>query len=564
MNAKQSKTPSEAWLNEPFYPHLMLKALTQVNCEQSLLEFVRTFWSIVEPGRVLVESQMLEVLCTHLEAVTLFTETEGEEGARNMLINVPPGCMKSLLVNVFWPAWEWGPRDMPHLRYINASYSEALTLRDNLRFLNIIRSPQYQEYWGDRVVITKDSETKVSNGAMGWKIATSVGGLGTGERGDRFLVDDPHNIKDGESDAKRKTTLLWWREVVPTRLNDAEKSSKVVIMQRVHEEDVSGDILSRDLDYVHLCLPMEFDTRFPRCETEWGGDWREEEGELLCPERFSEVALIDLKKTMGPYAVAAQFQQAPSPRGGGILKDEWWQLWDEMYAQRMQLFDPKVDTKLPWPNMEFVVASLDTAFKEKQESDYHALVVLGVWRDENDLPKIMVMVCWKKHLTLHGSMPTRLPDEGDKEYLMRTRKNWGLVEWVVHTCRRMKVDKLLIEDSAKGKDVEDELRRMFATDNIPVEAIVATKDKIARAHAVVSLFSGGMVFAPDMDWAASLIKQCSNFPKISHDDDVDALVQGLKWLRECGWALRREERDKDLAEQMTLANNKVLPPLYDV
>lgn len=564
MSEKQSKTPSEAWLNEPFYPALMLKALSQVNCEQSLLEFVRTFWHIVEPGRTLVEGRALEELCAHLEQVTLFKESDGQDGCRNILINVPPGCMKSLLVNVFWPAWEWGPRDLAHLRYINASYSEALTLRDNLRFLNIIRSAQYQEYWGDRVVITKDSETKVANAAMGWKIATSVGGLGTGERGDRFCVDDPHNIKDGESDAKRKTTLLWWREVVPTRLNDAEKSSKIVIMQRVHEEDVSGDILSRDLDYVHLCLPMEFDSRFPRCETPFGGDWRDEEGELLWPERFSAVALEDLKKTMGPYAVAAQFQQAPSPRGGGILKDEWWQLWDEVYAQRINLFDPKVDTKLPWPDMEFVIASLDTAFKAKQESDYHALVVLGVWRDENDLPKIMVMVCWKKHLTLHGSMPAKLPDEGDKEYLARTRKQWGLVEWVVHTCRRMKVDKLLIEDSAKGKDVEDELRRMFATDNIPVEAIVATKDKIARAHAVVPLFSGGMVFAPDMEWAAALIKQCSNFPKISHDDDVDALVQGLKWLRDCGWALRREERDKDLAEQMTLANNKTLPALYDI
>jgi predicted phage terminase large subunit-like protein len=575
MNEKQSKTPYEAWLNEPCYPAIMLKAIEQVNCEESLLEFVRRFWHIVEPGRELVESRMLEELCAHLEAVTLFTETDGEDGARNMLINVPPGCMKSLLVNVFWPAWEWGPRNLPHLRYINASYSEALTLRDNLRFLNIIRSPEYQAFWGDRVVITKDSETKVSNAATGWKIATSVGGLGTGERGDRFCIDDPHNIKDGESDAKRKSTLLWWREVVPTRLNDAEKSCKVIIMQRVHEEDVSGDILTRRLDYVHLCLAMEFDSRYPRCETPFGGDWREDDGELLCPERFSQRALNGyndsdgvhvpgLKEELGPYACAAQLQQTPTPRGGGILKDEWWQLWDEEYAQRMQLYDPKVDKRLPWPVMEYVAASLDTAFKSKQENDYHALVILGMWRDENDLPRVMVMMCWKKHLTLHGDMPPKKEGETDLEYLQRNRKHWGLVEWVVHSCRRLKVDKLLIEDSAKGKDVEEELLRLFSSDNIGVELIPATKDKIARAHATVPIFSGGSVFAPDTEWAAALIKQCSNFPKISHDDDVDALTQGLLWLRRTGWALRREERDKDLAEQQSLDHAKPVEPLYDV
>lgn len=506
----------------------------------------------------------------HLQAVTLFAETRGEEGIRNLLMNVPPGCMKSLLTDVFWPAWEWGPRNMPHLRYVCSSYSEDLTLRDNLRFAAIIKSEKYQRWWGDRVRVTKDTESKIANTAMGWKIATSVGGLGTGERGDRFLVDDPHNVKDGESEAKRASTLLWWREVVPTRLNDADLSSTVVIMQRVHEEDVSGDIMTRQLPYVHLMLPMEYDLD-RHCDTDYGGDWRTMPGELLWPERFSEAAVKALKHTMGRFATASQLQQSPSPRGGGIVKTEDWQLWDGDYAQRIGLYDPKVDIKLPWPQMEFVVASLDTAYGVKQENDYNALTILGIWRDENDLPRIMLMDSWKKRLTLHGTMPpppARLENEGEFEYQQRYlrlhRKHWGLVEHVVYSCRRLKIDRLLIEDKTKGKDVSDELVRLFSGEKWATELVLPVLDKVARLYSVQHLFSQGIIFAPDMDWAESIIRNTSNFPKVTHDDDVDSLSQGLRWLRDSGWALRRDERDRDLEREAMLDNTRPAPALYDV
>ena len=540
-----------------------LEALKAIRCQNSLIAFVREFWDVVEPGRRMREGMVLEEMCAHLEAVTLFTESDGTEGIQNLLMNVPPGSMKSLLTDVFWPAWEWGPRNLPYLRYVCASYSEDLTLRDNVRFTLLIKSARYQKWWGDRVRITKDTEGKVGNTAMGWKLATSVGGVGTGERGDRFIVDDPHNVKDGESEAKRTTTLHWWTEVVPTRLNDPDKSSKVVIMQRVHEEDVSGNILARQLDYVHLMLPMEYDPD-RRCETVVGGDWRTEPGELLWPERFSEAAVANLKHEMGPYAYAAQMMQSPTPRGGGIVKAEWWQLYDEAYAQRLGLYDPKVDARLPWPQMEFVLASLDTAFKKKQENDYHALTILGVWRDEYDLPKIMLMDCWKKRLTLHGEMPDKFDDESELEYLRRTRQHWGLVEHVVYSCRRLKVDRLLIEDSAKGASVDEELQRLFAGEKFSTELVTAVQDKVARLHSVQHLWTQNIIFAPDKDWAESLINNTSNFPKVAHDDDVDSLTQGLRWLRDSGWALRRDERDRDLERQAQLDNQPSKKPLYDI
>src|SRR5262249_34997198 len=154
-----------------------------------------------------------------------------------LLINIPPGAMKSLTTNVFWPAWEWGPRDLAHMRYIGASYSHDLTIRDNLRCRRLIESYVYQRLWGGRFRLNDDQNAKVrfANDRTGFKLATSVGGLGTGERGDRFIIDDPHNLVDGESEAKRDSTLAWFSEVVPTRLNDPESSAIVIIMQRVHE-----------------------------------------------------------------------------------------------------------------------------------------------------------------------------------------------------------------------------------------------------------------------------------------------------------------------------------------
>ena len=164
-----------------------------------LIEFVRYFWHILEPKTRLVEGAALEAICRHLEAVTF-----GE--INRLLMNVPPGFMKSLLTDVFWPAWEWGPMDLPHYRYVAFSYAASLTFRDNGRFRDLILSSEYQELWGKKFRARKIGEEKVTNDKTGWKLASSVGGVGTGERGDRVLLDDPHNVKEAESETVRGET----------------------------------------------------------------------------------------------------------------------------------------------------------------------------------------------------------------------------------------------------------------------------------------------------------------------------------------------------------------------
>lgn len=319
-------TPAEqlAWCR--LNPERGLALLDRLDSEDSLLGFVQAFWSVLEPKREFVNGWAISAICEHLEAVT-----RGE--IRRLLMNVPPGFMKSLTTDVFWPAWEWGPKNRPDLRYVAASYSNQLTVRDNRRCRHLIQSDAYQVAWGSRFRLLAEQNAKVryDTSARGFKIATSVGGLGTGERGDRFIIDDPHNVKDGESEAKREEALQWYTEVVPTRINDPDKSAIVVIMQRVHERDVSGLILANELGYDHLCIPMEYEEDHP-FPSKTGLGWvdpRTRDGELAWPERFSRRHIEeDLKPVLrawgGDYAEAGQLQQHPTPRGGGMFKrDDW-------------------------------------------------------------------------------------------------------------------------------------------------------------------------------------------------------------------------------------------------
>jgi predicted phage terminase large subunit-like protein len=279
-------------------------------CRRSLLYFTAKFWPVLEPGRTLVSGWPIEAIAEHLEAVT-----RGE--IRKLLITVPPGSMKSLLTRAFWPSWSWVAQ--PSLRYIGASYAEALAARDNRRAKMIVESPLYQRLF-PHVRLSDDQAQKVNfaNTATGSMLATSVRGRATGERGDAFVIDDPHNILEAESDAIRGETLQWFREVVPSRVNDLDRSAFVTIMQRVHHEDVAAAALEQG--YEHLLIPMHYDPTRARTTAIGWQDPRTEPGELMWPERFSARAVAELETTLGIYAASAQLEQRPTPREGGLFK----------------------------------------------------------------------------------------------------------------------------------------------------------------------------------------------------------------------------------------------------
>jgi predicted phage terminase large subunit-like protein len=286
-------------------------AIEKELCARSLSEFVRRSWHILEPGQPYIHGWHVDAICEHLEAITTGDITR-------LLINIPPGTMKSTLTSVFWPAWEWGPRNLAHTRMIGASHEQGLAVRDARKMRNLITSEWFQSRWPIALVSDQNQKTSYENSETGFRIACAVASM-TGKRGDRVVWDDPHSVEAALSDAHRETALRVFQETLPTRLNNPDRSAIVIVMQRLHENDVSGHILESDLGYEHLCLPMEFEPE-RRCTTSIGfTDPRQEEGELLFPARFSRETVDRDKKVMGTMAVAGQFQQRPAPRSGGFF-----------------------------------------------------------------------------------------------------------------------------------------------------------------------------------------------------------------------------------------------------
>lgn len=282
---------------------------------QTLDGFITEFWSILEPKRELRFGWALLAMCRHLTAVT-------EGLIQFLLITVPPGMMKSLLL-VFWTAWEWGPQGRADIQVLATSYSQPNVLRDNVKLRRLIESDKFQALWPLKLRDDQNAKGKFENTGNGFSEARPFSSM-TGGRGDRVKIDDPHSTETAESDTERDTAVRIFREGISDRLNDVTTSAIVIIMQRLHEQDIAAVAMQLDIGFVHLNLPMEFEPD-RRCRTYIGDelffeDPRTVEGELLFPERFPATEIERLKKAKGSYAYSGQYQQRPSPRSGGMFQ----------------------------------------------------------------------------------------------------------------------------------------------------------------------------------------------------------------------------------------------------
>jgi predicted phage terminase large subunit-like protein len=431
----------------------------------------------------------------------------------------------------------------------------------------------------------QNTKVQVDNSAGGSRLATSVGGTLLGIGGDILVVDDPHNVAQAESEAERETVANWWSELSTTRLNDPKQSAIVVIMQRLHEEDVSGKILSGDEDWCHLMIPMEYDWR-RHCSTALGWDdprgidddgvplvergiprdaeaagilESEREGSLMWPERFGAKEVAAIKAGLGPYMASGRLQQSPQPKSGGIFKREWWEVWEGSY----------------FPICDLVIASLDGAYTDKEENDPSALTVWGVFQHP-DIKKtrIVLIEAWRKHLQMHGTVMSRAEHEivriGDAPEIKRAKntwwatrvgKEWGLIEWVAHTCLKWGVGILLIEDRASGITAAQEIRRLYSDENWTVHLCPARGDKVARALAAQPTFAQGLVYAPVRDWVQLVIDEMAIFPKGKYDDMTDSTTQAINWLR--GSGVIRTDAEATAAETHTVMHrSRRLKALY--
>lgn len=300
-------------------------------CE-TLRGFVKEAWPVLEPVTPLKWGWCLDAMTDHLQGVL-------DGHILRLRMNVPPGLMKSLLTSVCLNAYEWGPAGRPSMGYLTASWKDTFAARDSRKTRDLVQSPWYQELWGDKVKLTTTAEAEFANTARGYRTALPMLGLTSG-RGDRLVIDDPHSTETAESDAVRRKTTRIFRESITSRINDPIKSPIVVIMQRLHAQDVSG-VIEELGGYTSLILPMEFEPD-RRCHTVIGlqpdgqrkefTDPRREKNELLFPERFPRDVVERDKIFLGAYAVAGQYQQRPAPRDGGKFARQWFGIVDAVPA----------------------------------------------------------------------------------------------------------------------------------------------------------------------------------------------------------------------------------------
>lgn len=487
----------------------------------SLYEFVKQSWHVVEPGVPFVPSWHIEQICEHLEAIT-----QGQ--IRKLLINIPPRHSKSTIVSVMWPMWEW-LTDPAH-KYLCASYSGTLSIRDNLKARRLVQSPWYQERWGHLFKLAGDQNAKqrFENDKTGYRLATSVGGTATGEGGSRLILDDPHSAQEAQSDVIRDSALEWFDVVWSTRLNDPKRDAMVTIMQRLHEKDISGHILEDIGGWEHLLIPAEWDG--VRRKTSLGPyDPRQRKGELICPERFGAKEITELKQLLGTYGTAGQLQQDPVPTTGGILKASAIQLWP---------------AAKPLPQFEYILQSYDCAFSEKTTGDPTACTVWAVFTHQGTR-NVMLIDAWDEHLS-YPELRARAIKEWGTEYGGTTVKD-GL-----RTARRP--DRVLIEAKASGQSLLQDMRlaRVPAIGYNPGNA-----DKISRAHQTAPTLELGLIWVPEsgknpgqaVSWAQPFLKQVAKFPVAEHDDYVDTLTQAILYLRNDGWFELPQARERDEPRQ---------------
>lgn len=550
-------------------PRRLLFDLDTLDYEDDLYKFFEASWPIYDPAPF-VGNWHLQAIAEHLQAVT-----EGK--IRRLLINIPPRCSKTLLTQVAWPAWTWARRQVsplsgPQVKFMCLSYAGDFADEVATTARRLIGSDWYQARWGERVQIspTQDAKGRFDTLAGGVRIATSFTGQHLGRGADIKVIDDPHKVKEVESDLVRQSVLQTYDEALKNRVTDPRTSAEVTIMQRLHEADLSGHILDEDdRELVHLCLPMEYDPK-RHCHTVLGfEDPRSFDGELLWPQVWGERELRPFKAQ--PYMWAGQYQQTPVPRGGGLFKRDWWQLWPPEgereqpahcnicqgrgeFAARGSDGRPRLmkcqacgGTGVPaapilaFPPMEYIVASVDTAMSAKEENDWSACTVWGLWRDQRNNPKLMLMDAWQVHAEF-----------------------WGVTEKIIATCRKRRVDRLLIEAKNTGFAVAQEIIRLCGQEEWGTSLQPVKGDKTARAYSVQHLLENGMVYAPERKWSDLVINEMATFPRGEHDDLTDTATQAWSYLRRHSMAQLPSEREADLRQHAVPYGERVSAAPYDV
>jgi len=469
-----------------------LQVQDYINCEDSFLHFVKAAWNIVEPGRPFISNWHIESICDHLEAVA-----RGE--ILNLVINVPPGTCKSMLVSTMWPVWLW-IKDA-RKRIISISHNDSLPIRDARKARKIIESEWFRTRWGDKITFSHDQnqKKKYENTEGGYRQSFGITAGITGEKADITIIDDPHDAKTAMfSNVERQSVINAFDLGISTRGID-DNAAIVIIMQRLHEDDLSGHVLKED-GWEHLMFPMEYEPD-RKCSTCLRvQDIRTEEGELLWPEYHGKEKVEKKKKRLRPVGVAGQFQQRPAPADGGIVNINWFKRFREIPAKHL-----RKETIQVW----------DTA--QKADEIQNDPSVCGTWvRTDTGYYLIDVFRKWLTQPQLERAF--------------------------VDLYNKYKPHRVIVEDKSSGSGL---IQHAKEETTIPVLAFEPEHDKVTRLSVESGTIEAGNVFIPEeASWVFDFLQEVQNFPNGTHDDQCDLLSMALKYFRDdVKPAFAKEEAD---------------------
>lgn len=524
-------------------------------CEAKFSTFIKRSFHVLEPGRQFINNWHLGCMAEHLQAVS-------ELEIKKLIINIPIRRSKSLVGSVMWFGWDWARN--PEHRWINSSYAQRLSTRDNLKCRDLVTSDWYQALWGDKFVLRHDQNVKTYfvNNQAGYRMATFTGtGLGFG--GDYIVTDDPLDRRHAKSAAHRQNCIDWWTQTMARRVEDPARTRLVIIMQRLHERDLTGYLMAEELGYETLILPEHY---APKRIVEMrpakkedlpknpivltvlqrqgrAVDPRTEEGEHLWPERFSPEYVKEEERELTAQGASGQLEQAPSPAEGDIFKDADFCYCTETTRDGVVYFDLEMKedkiVSIPVQRCRFFQC-IDTALETEATSKYTAVVTFAIaphfvrqrtkrGGEEWKLHKRYLIVYDAWHGKLEVGEQYLAIDElrdGKAEFDFATR------EWVVNGCA-VPWPKMLAFSSVEKKASGHGLIQQAAAEGRPLGVLTASRDKVERSATLSSLYKQHLVFhMRGMRGRTAYEGELLDFPSGAFNDFVDCgSYGGLEYVK---------------------------------
>ena len=448
--------------------------------------FIRKVFNTVLPGTPYLPNWHIDAIVHELIRIH-----SGEN--RRLLINQPPRSLKSICVSIAYAAWLLGQD--PTKRIMVVSYSNDFASELHRQFRMVIDAPWYQALFpGMRPA--KDSGTELVTTAGGSRYATSVGGTLTGRGADLIIIDDPLKAEDAVSEPARRRVIDWYGGSLVSRLNNKEKGSVVVVMQRLHEDDLAGHLIGLG-GWHHLDLPA-IAVEDSEIDVGRGKRFIRRAGDVLHPERENRETLAKIKMEIGSLMFSAQYQQRPVPLEGNLIKREWFRPYESL---------PQKDSG------SVIVQSWDTATMTGPANDYSVCTTWLIVKNDYYL----VDVCRAR---------LQYPD---------LRRKVGSF------ADRYGADTILIEDAGPGMQLLQDLQHDTPSGMIRPIGVKPEGSKADRMVAQSAKIEAGHVHLPqNADWLDTLLLEILGFPQARHDDQVDSISQFLNW------ASKRATYDDDI------------------